>query len=110
MPTITPADAILTATRDLREALKRDIPQSQYDKGMVDQFIATLNANTKNYQSDAVLQQRVHAAMAKEQRVAAATNESGEDVCLNDPESEEVSLKANIPATNTISRVGSSPH
>ena len=29
MPMITPADALLSATGDLREALKRDIPQSQ---------------------------------------------------------------------------------
>ena len=49
MPTITPADVLLTATSDLREALKGDITQSQYNKGMVDKFIATLNANAKNY-------------------------------------------------------------
>ena len=47
MPTITPADAILTATRDLQEALEGDIPQSQYNKGMADKFIEILNAKAK---------------------------------------------------------------
>ena len=55
MPTITPADALLTAAGDLREAIHGGIPQSQYDKGIVDQFMAILNANDKNYQSDSVL-------------------------------------------------------
>ena len=49
MPTITHDDALLTATSDLREALEHDIPQFQYDKGMVDKFIVTLNANDKTY-------------------------------------------------------------
>ena len=83
MPTIAPADALLTATSDLRKALDGDIPQSQYDKGMVDKFIATLNVNVKNYQNDTVLRQRVHAAKTKEQRVTAATDESGEGVCFD---------------------------
>ena len=49
MPTITPADVLMIATSDLREALEGDIPQSQYKTGMVDKFIATLNTNAKNY-------------------------------------------------------------
>ena len=55
MPTITVADAILTATKDLQESLEGDIPQSQYDKGMVDKFIEVLNAKAKTYQIDKVL-------------------------------------------------------
>ena len=109
MPTIIHDDALLTATSDLRKALDGDIPQSQYDKGMVDKFIATLNANVKNYQNDTVLRQRVHAAKTKEQRVTAATDESGEDVCFDKLESEEASPEADTPAANTRSRVGSSP-
>ena len=58
MPTITPDDAILTATRDLQEALKGDISQSQYNKGMVDKFIAVLSAKAKTYQIDKILEQR----------------------------------------------------
>ena len=61
------------------------------------------------YQSDAVLQQGVHAAKAKEQRVVADTDESGEAVCLDKSESEEASPKADTPVANTRSRVGSSP-
>ena len=83
-PTITPAGAIMTATSNLCKDVKGDIPCSQYNKGMVHKFIATLNANAKNYQSDSVLQQRGRDAKAKEQRVAATTNKSGEDVCLAD--------------------------
>ena len=56
MPMITPAE---NATRDLHEALKGDIPQSQYDKGMVEKFIVVLNANSKIYQTDKILEQRV---------------------------------------------------
>ena len=52
MPTITPADALLTATSDLRETLEGDIPRSQYDKGMVNKFIAVLDANAKTYPID----------------------------------------------------------
>ena len=107
MPTIIHDDALLTATSDLRKALDGDIPQSQYDKGMVDKFIATLNANVKNYQNDTVLRQRVHAAKTKEQRVTAATDESGEDVCFDKLESEEASPEADTPAANTRSRVRS---
>ena len=58
MPTVTPTDAILAATRDLQEALEGDTPQSQYDKGIVDKFIAVLNAKTKTYQIDKILEQR----------------------------------------------------
>ena len=52
MPTITPADAIMNATRYLQEAREGDSPQSQYDKGMVDKFIEILNAKAKTYQID----------------------------------------------------------
>ena len=58
MPTNKPANAILTATRDLQEALEGDIPQSQYDKGMVDKFIEILNAKAKTYQIDKMFEQR----------------------------------------------------
>ena len=66
MPTITPADAILTATSDLPEALKGDIPQSQYDKEMVEKFITVLNANAKTYQINKILQQRAQTDKAKD--------------------------------------------
>ena len=56
MPTITTADAILTATRDLQDALKGDIPQSQYEKGWVNKFIKVLNAKEKTYQIDKILE------------------------------------------------------
>ena len=56
MPTITPADALLTATSDLRETLEGDIPRSQYNKGMVDKFITVLNAKAKTYQIDKILE------------------------------------------------------
>ena len=63
MPTITHTDALLTATGNLRKVLDRNIPQSQYNKGMVDQCMAILNANAnanaKIYQSDSVLQKMV---------------------------------------------------
>ena len=106
---VTPSDALLTAPSDLRKAPEGDIPQSQYDKGIVDKFIATLNANTKTYQIDTILRQRTRTEKPKEQRMAAATGESGEDVCLDESEPEEASPEADTPAANTRSRVGSSP-
>ena len=81
MPTITPADALLTATKDLQEALKGDIPKSQYNKGMVDKFIEILNAKAKTYQIDKILDQRMRTKAAQSQRVGADTNED-EDMCL----------------------------
>ena len=83
MPTITPADAILTTMKDLQESLKGDIPHSQYDKGMVDKFIEILNAKAKTYQIDKILEQRAQTEAAQSQRVAADTNED-EDICLDD--------------------------
>ena len=68
-----------------------------------------LNANAKNYQSDSVLQQRMHSEKAKEQRVAAAIDASGEDACLDNPLPEEASPEADTPVANMRSRSGSSP-
>ena len=106
MPTITPADAILTATKDLQEALKGDTPQSQYDKGMVDKFIEILNAKAKSYQIDKILEQRAQMEAAQSQRVVADTNED-EDICLDDEDIQETPPEADTPAANTRSRVGS---
>ena len=108
MPTLTPAEEILTATSHLHEAPEGDIPQSQYDKGVVDKFIAILNTNAKNHQSDAVLRHRVQTDNVKEQRVAAATVESDENVCLNKSNPNDAPPKEDMPAANTRSRVGSS--
>ena len=84
MPTITTADAILTATRDLQDSLEGDIPQTQYDKGMVDKFIEVLNAKAKTYQIDKMLEQRARTDTARAQRLVADTNEvEVEDECLD---------------------------
>ena len=40
MPTITPADKLLTTTCNLREAINGGIPQSHHYKGIVHQFMA----------------------------------------------------------------------
>ena len=60
MPTITTADAILTAARDLQDALDGVFPQSHYDKGIVEKFIEILNAKAKTYQIDKILEHRAH--------------------------------------------------
>ena len=83
MPTITPANALLTATSYRQETLEGDIPRSQYDKGMVNKFIAVLNAKAKTYQVDRILKKRARTETAQAQRVAADSNES-EDECLDD--------------------------
>ena len=106
MSTITTADAILTATKDLIDALKGDIPQSQYDKGMVDKFIEVLNAKTKTYQIDKILEHRARNAVAQAQRVGADTNEV-EDECLDKELQDEAQPEADTPAANTRSRAGS---
>ena len=109
MPTITVADKILTATKDLQESLKGDIPQFQYDKGMVDKFIEVLNAKAKTYQIDKILTQRARTEAAQSQRVAADTNED-EDVCLDDEDIQETPPEPDtpaLPAAKTRSRVGS---
>ena len=106
MPTITPADAILTATKDLQEALEGDIPQSQYNKGMVDKFIEVLNAKAKTYQIDKILEHRARTEAAQSQRVSADTNED-EDICLDEEDLPETSPEQDTPAANTRSRVGS---
>ena len=54
-PTITPADALLAAADDLRNAIGGNIPQSQLDKGFMEKFMAILNADAKN-QHDNTLQ------------------------------------------------------
>ena len=106
MPVITPAEAILTATRDLQEALKGDILQSQYDKGMVDKFIKILNAKAKTNQINKILEQRAQTTTAQSQRVAADTNEN-EVICLGDEDLQETPQESDTPAANTRSRVGS---
>ena len=106
MPTSTPADALLTATSDLRETPKGNIPRSQYDKGMVNKFIAVLNANAKTYQIDKILEQRARTETAQAQRVAADTNED-EDACLDKEGQKEAQPESDTPAANTRSRVGS---
>ena len=106
MPTITPADAILTATSDLQEALKGDIPQSQYDKEMVEKFITVLNANAKTYQINKILEQRARTEKAQDQRMAADTTKN-EDVCLDEEDLKVALPEADTPAANTSSRVRS---
>ena len=106
MLTITTADAILTDSRDLQDSLEGDIPQSQYDKGMVDKFIEVLNANTKTYQIDKILEQRARNETAQAQWVVADTNEL-EDECLDEETPEEAQPEADSPAANTRSRTGS---
>ena len=88
MPTITTADAILTATKDLQETLEGDIPQSEYDKGMVNKCIEILNVKAKTYQIDKILEQRAQTETAQSQRVTADTNEN-EDICLDEEDLEE---------------------
>ena len=56
MPKITTADAIMTAAKDITDALKGDIPQSQYDKGMTGKFVEVLSAKAKTYQIDKILE------------------------------------------------------
>ena len=82
MPTITTADAIVTATKDLEETIKGDIPMSQYDKGLVENFMKLLNAKAKSHQIDKILEQRARIEAAQSQRVAANSNEE-EDACLD---------------------------
>ena len=106
MPTITTADAILTATKDPQETLKGDIPQPQHDKGMVDKFIAVLNTKAKTYQIDKILEERARTEKAQAQRVTADTNKN-EDVCLDKEDLKKVLPKADTPAANTRSHVGS---
>ena len=106
MPTITPADAILTTMKDLQESLKGDIPQFRYDKRMVDKFIHILNAKAKTYRSDKILEQRARTEAAQSQRVAAGTNED-EDMCLDKEDFQETPPELDTPAANTRSRVGS---
>ena len=98
MPTITTADAILTATKDLKENLEGDIPQSQYDKGMVDKFIEVLNAKAKTYQTDKILEHRARTEAAQSQRVSADTNED-EDICLNEEDLPETSPEQDTSGT-----------
>ena len=83
MPTITTADAILTATKDLTTALEGDIPQSQYDKGMTEKCIKVMNAKAKTDQTDKILESRARNGAAQPQRVAAAANED-EEVCVDE--------------------------
>ena len=64
MPTITTTNAVLTATKDLTTALEGDIPQSQYDKGMVNKFVEVMNAKAKTYQIDKILAHRAKNAAA----------------------------------------------
>ena len=108
MPTITPADAILTATRDLQDSLEGDIPQSQYDKGMVEKFIEVLNAKAKTYQIEKILEQHARTETTQAQRVVADTNEI-EDECLDEDIHEEAQPEVDTPSANTRSiacRVG----
>ena len=106
MPTITTADAIMTATKDLQETLKGDTPQSQYDKGMVDKFTEILNAKAKTYQIDKILERRAQKEAAQSQRVSADTNED-EDICLDEEDLPDTSPEQDTPAANKHSRVGS---
>ena len=103
---ITTADAILTATKDLTDVLEGDIPQSQYDKGMVDKFIEVLNEKAKTYQIDKILEHRARNAAAQAQRVVADTNEA-EDECLEKELQDEAQPEVDTPASNTRSRAGS---
>ena len=109
MPTITPADALLNATSDLCETLGGDIPRSQYDKGMVDNFIAIINAKAKAHQIDKIPEERAQMEKAQAQRVAADTNKN-EDVCLDEEDLEEALPKVDTPAANTRPHVGSGQH
>ena len=107
MPTIMPVDTLLTAAGNLRIEIYGGIPQSQYNNGIVNQFMAILNANNKSYQHDSTLQQRVQSEKAKEQTVAAAIGENGEDAYLDDPEQEEALPEVYTPSANTRSCMGS---
>ena len=80
MPTITTADALLTATRDLEETIKGDIPMSQYDKNLVTNFKKLLNAKAKKLQIDEILEERASTEAARAQKVA--TDAEEEDAVL----------------------------
>ena len=92
--------------KDLQESLDGDIPQFQYDKGMVDKFIEVLNAKTKSYQIFKILEQRARTEAAQSQRVATDSNEE-ENTCLDKEDPQETPPVPDTPATNTRSRVGS---
>ena len=65
MPTITTADALLTATRDLEETIKGNIPMSQYDTNLVTNFMKLLNAKAKTLQIDKILEARATTEAAR---------------------------------------------
>ena len=105
MPTITTADAILTATKDLTTVLEGDIPQSQYDKGMTEKFIEVMNAKAKSYQIDKILENRAIKGAVQAQRVAAAASE--DDAHVVEEVECELAPEASGPASRTRSRAGS---
>ena len=105
MPTITTADALLTATRDLEETIKGDIPMSQYDTNLVTNFMKLLNAKAKTLQIDEILEARATTEAARAQRVA--TDAEEEDACLDEEDPQETPPVPDTPAANTRSRAGS---
>ena len=108
MPTITTADALLTATKDLEETVKGDIPMSQYDKNLVKNFMKLLNAKAKTLQTDEILEQRARTEASQAQRVP--TDSEEEDAGVDEEYPQETPPVPNTPATNTRSRAGSGQH
>ena len=99
MPTITTADALLTATKDLKETVRGDIPMSQYDKNLVENFMKLLNAKAKTLQIDEILEQRARTEAAQAQRVA--TDSEEEDACLEEEDPQKTPPVPDTPAANT---------
>ena len=59
MPTVTPADALITVADNLTTALAGDIPQSDASKESIDRFMELFTENAVKYQEENVKRQRV---------------------------------------------------
>ena len=69
MPSVTAADALLTAAKNLTIALDVDIPQSDTNKETIDQFTELFTKIALKYQDENIKQQRVLKKSVDQQRV-----------------------------------------
>ena len=69
IPTVTAADALLVAAKNLTTALDREIPQSDAIKETIDRFMELFTENTLKYQEENVKRQRVLKKSVNPQRV-----------------------------------------
>jgi len=111
MPTITPADALLTAAHDMAEALKGNIAQTMQTKGAIEELMKIFKRNAESMKEieEAARPQRVRMKEAHDQRVenkkAHTESVSQEKDTQQPPERTPANvLPQDCPAANTRAR------